>query len=191
MPHPWRDLLYVSTRDSESLSHALSSAPLRTFCCCCPRSEALLCFPAQALIPSGTAFLSRTLQPQVFPTSATLLQSLLSRARPAGPSEVRPGSGGEAPQRGDQVVVSYTARVVDDVTGVPGRIYDGSKNFQFTLGEGEARAEPNVPSPLWKSDCVVCKCKPCKSCWGGADARALCRIDEHAPDSAKSFQARA
>lgn len=59
---------------------------------------------------------------------------------------MRPGSGGEAPQPGDQVVVAYTARVVDDVTRVPGRIYDGSKNFQFTVGEGEARAELTAPT---------------------------------------------
>jgi hypothetical protein len=35
-------------------------------------------------------------------------------------------------------MVSYTARVMDE-SGLPGRIYDGSKHFQFTLGEGEVR----------------------------------------------------
>jgi len=51
---------------------------------------------------------------------------------------VRAGSGGDTPKLGDQVMVSYTARVMDE-SGLPGRIYDGSKHFQFTLGEGEVR----------------------------------------------------
>ena len=35
-------------------------------------------------------------------------------------------------------MVSYTARVMDE-SGLPGRVYDGSKHYQFTVGEGEVR----------------------------------------------------
>ncbi|KAL4436581.1 hypothetical protein ABPG75_003720 [Micractinium tetrahymenae] len=46
--------------------------------------------------------------------------------------DVRQGSGDYVPQPGDQVEVDFTARVVDS-----GKVYDGSRGFEFTLGQGE------------------------------------------------------
>ncbi|KAK9830059.1 hypothetical protein WJX72_009477 [[Myrmecia] bisecta] len=45
--------------------------------------------------------------------------------------DVRPGTG-DSPQSGDQIEVNYTARVADS-----GKIYDGSRGFEFTLGNNE------------------------------------------------------
>lgn len=46
--------------------------------------------------------------------------------------DVRQGSGDYVPQPGDQVEVDFTARVADT-----GKVYDGSRGFEFTLGQGE------------------------------------------------------
>ncbi|PSC68033.1 peptidyl-prolyl cis-trans isomerase chloroplastic [Micractinium conductrix] len=45
--------------------------------------------------------------------------------------DVRVGRG-EAPALGDQIEVDYTARAA-----ATGKVYDGSRGFEFTLGEGE------------------------------------------------------
>jgi hypothetical protein len=54
------------------------------------------------------------------------------QAGPISYCELKQGSG-DAPLPGDLIVVDYTARAVAN----DNEVYDGSRNFKFTVGNGE------------------------------------------------------
>jgi hypothetical protein len=61
---------------------------------------------------------------------------------PAGPisyCELKQGSG-DSPLPGDLIVVDYTARAVAN----DNEVYDGSRNFKFTVGNGEVRSSQAI-----------------------------------------------
>uniref|UniRef100_A0A383WJX4 peptidylprolyl isomerase n=1 Tax=Tetradesmus obliquus TaxID=3088 RepID=A0A383WJX4_TETOB len=54
------------------------------------------------------------------------------QAGPIGFCELKQGSG-DSPLPGDLIIVDYTARAVAN----DNEVYDGSRNFKFTIGNGE------------------------------------------------------
>jgi hypothetical protein len=59
------------------------------------------------------------------------------QAGPIAFCELKQGSG-DSPLPGDLIVVDYTARAVAN----DNEVYDGSRNFKFTVGNGEVSREP-------------------------------------------------
>lgn len=75
--------------------------------------------------------------------------------KPAGPiqyCELKQGRG-DSPLAGDLVEVDYTARAV-----ATGEVYDGSRNFKFTVGNGEVRPAAVIESHRTQSNSLLSKC---------------------------------